>query len=116
MEIKILTPDEYRLLDMVPEPDRVLLNPENTWVVGAIENGRLVGRLVALSLPHIECAWIDPAHRNGLLLQRMESALTWKLKTLGAGLAIAFAVDPKMESYCRRLGYLQFATAWRKEM
>lgn len=115
-EIQILTPDQYRLLDAVPEPDRVLLSPTNTWVAGAINDGRLVGRLVAVSLPHIECAWIDPAHRNGRLLHGMESALTGKLKALGAGIAIAFAVDQKMETYCRRLGYSQFATAWRKDL
>ena len=116
MEIRILKPEEYHLLDDIPAPDAVRLNPENTWVVAAVEDGRVIGRLVALSLPHLEGAWIAPEHRGRTIGAQMESVLTDKMKELGASLVMAYATDETMESYLTRLGYSRLATAWRKDI
>lgn len=116
MEIRILKPEEYPLLDSVPQPDSVKLDPANTWVAGAFDGEKLVGRLVALSLPHLEAAWIDPQYRDGLTAARLEKAMIEKLKELGAGCVIAFAVNERIESYLARLSYEKLATAWRKEI
>lgn len=116
MEIKILAPEEYHLLDEIPEPDAVKLDPSTTWVAAAIEDGKIVGRLVALSLPHIEAIWVEEKHRGSTIGVRLESLLTKKLEELGAGLVMAYAVNDKMESYLQRLGYTKLATAWRKDL
>ena len=116
MDIRILEPHEYKLLDCIPAPDGVKLDPENTWVAAAIDDGKLVGRLAAISLPHIEAAWIDQGYRGSMIGVRMETLLEQKLKELGANLVLAFAVDETMESYLQRLGYQKIATAWKKEI
>ena len=116
MEVRVLKPEEFGLMDQIPEPDRIELNPDNMIVVGAFIDNRLIGRLVAIALPHIEGAWISSDYRSGLVLARMDDLLVRHLKLLGAKSVAAFAVNPKMENYCRRLGYLEFATAWKKEV
>ncbi len=116
MEVRLLRAEEYPLLDAIPEPDRVILSPDNTMVAAAFDKGRLVGRLVLINVPHIECGWIDPAYRNGTLPQRAEWLLVNILRSLGAQKAFAFATDERMEDYIRRLGYERFATAWIKEI
>ena len=116
MDIRILEPHEYKLLDCIPAPDGVKLDPENTWVAAAIDGGKLVGRLAAISLPHIEGAWINPECRSGLILRRMEETLVSKMKQLGAGCVAAYAINKNIEQYLERSGYRQFATAWIKEI
>lgn len=116
MEIKILAPEEYGLLDAIPAPDAVKLDPVNTWVAVAMKDGKIIGRLVALSLPHFEAAWVAPEHRGGTAGARMEKALTEKMTELGATLVMAYATDAEMESYLTRLGYTRLATVWRKDI
>jgi hypothetical protein len=113
IEIRILKPEEYHLLNGTPGEAFL---PENTWIAAALTDGDCIGHLVALSLPHIEGAWIKEGYRGGTMGYRLHSAVTDKLKELGASCAIAFAVNTKMESYLSRLGYKQFATAWRKDI
>ena len=113
---RLLNPEEFGLLDGIPEPDRVKVEPERTICAASFDNGKLVGRLLALSVPHIECAWIDPDCRNGLVLGHMERLITKRLKSLGASLALAVAVDARMEDYVSRLGYTRLGTIWKKEI
>lgn len=118
MDIRLLRADEYsKLSSDIPEPYAVTLSPDNTIVAAVLDDaGKVKGRLVLINLPHIECAWLDPEIRGGIALARMEALLIEKLKELGAGLALAFAVDEQMESYISRGGYTKFATAWKKEI
>ena len=117
LTVRFLRPDEYNRLNIgVPADQSVSLDPDTSLVAVAEDGGRVVGRLVAIALPHIECAWIDEAHRGATLLARMENALIEELKQRGASRVLAFAVDDKMESYCHRRGYRKFATAWEKEI
>lgn len=90
--------------------------PDNSAVAAILDEGKVKGHLVLISLPHIEAAWIEPGYRNGFALYQMEELLIKRLKELGSNLALAFAVDEQMESYIKRLGYQQFATAWKKEI
>ena len=116
MEIRILKSDEYDLLDELPDPDKIKLSPNNTIVAVALDGDKIVGRLAILNLPHLELLWINPEYRNGLILRRLEQTLINKLKNMGAGLALAFAVNKKMESYLSRLDYTEIATVWKKEL
>lgn len=116
IQIRLLNADEFALLDSVPEPDKAALKPENSIVAVATLEGKLIGRIAAVSLPHIECVWIMPVYRGGVLLGRLEKVLECELKTRGATLAMAFAVNEQMENYCRRLGFQRFASAWRKDI
>jgi len=114
--IRLLGADEYSKLLNVPESDRGALKPENS-IVAIAENGSgLVGSLAAVSLPHIECAWIAPHYRGGTLFWRMERLLLDELKRRGAALALAFAVNAIMEDYCQRFGYRKLGTVWMKEI
>lgn len=116
METRMLKPEEYGLMDSIPEPNAVRLDPANTWVVAGFDGGRLVGRLIAINLPHLECLWIDEEHRKSTLGYTMERMMIERLQSIGAKKVLAFAVDEEMEDYCRRLGYQKFATAWEKEI
>lgn len=112
MEVRVLEPEEYGTLTL---PDKTVV-PSWAIAVGAFDSDRLVGRLVGISLPFIECAWIDPDYRNGTVGGRLECAVRAKLKELGASLALAIAVDGQMEDYLARLGYTKFGTVWKKEL
>ncbi len=116
MKVRFLGAGEYGLLDAIDGPHRVQLDPANTLVVGAFDDGRLVGRLVALNLPHIEAVWIAPEHRKGLLLGWMVRLMTCKLRSLGARISLAIGVDKTMEDYLDRLGYSKLGTIWKKEI
>jgi hypothetical protein len=116
MEIRILKSDEFALLDSIPYPDAVKIDPDNTIVAAVIKDGKLKGRLVLLNIPHLEAAWLAPEIRNGIALARMETLLIEQLKKLGAKIVLGFAVNDKMESYFKRRGYEKFASAWKKEI
>jgi hypothetical protein len=116
MEVRLLNAGEFPLLDEIGGSDKATLSPDSSIVAAVLEDGKIKGRLALVNLPHIEAAWIAPEFRNGTALARMESLLTEKLKSLGAGTVLALAVDEKMESYIDRLGYRKLATAWIKEI
>ena len=112
--VRLLKSDEYDLLKQIPAEHRAEITPDNTIVAASFEGDKLVGALVLINLPNIECAWVHPEQRSGTLLGRMESLLIDKLRELGARKVIAFAVNEQMEDYTKRLGYARFASAWIK--
>lgn len=116
MQYRILKPEEYDLLKSIPEPDAVKVNPNNTFVAAAFDEKKIVGRAVAISLPHIEAIWVDPEYRKGMIGKKLHSMIADTLQEHGAKLLIAYAINKKMESYLQRLGYSQLATAWIKEL
>lgn len=116
IEVRLLKAEEYGLMDEIPVSDRVKVTPDNTMVAGAFEGNRLVGRLILVNVPHLECVWIAPEYRGATILKRMTRLLTHHLGKLSASKAFAFAINEQMEDYCRRLGFRRFATAWMKEI
>lgn len=117
MDVRLLSPDEYRLLENIPAEQRERLTPENSAVAGAFDDGgRLVGSMLLITVPHMECPWIDPQYRGGTLFARMEDVLVNKLRSLGSGKVFVFPVFQKMEQYLLRWGYRLRGTVWEKEI
>jgi hypothetical protein len=116
MEIRWLAADEYGKLDQIPADHAAQLNPDNTLVAVAVEDDRIIGRAVLISLPHLECIWVDSDHRNGTLGARLESFCAEKLAGLGARQMLAVAVNDKIADYLKRLNYSHLGSIWIKEI
>jgi N-acetylglutamate synthase-like GNAT family acetyltransferase len=116
MEIRWLRFDEYHKLDSIPNHDSVSLNPDNSLVVVAVKDEEIIGRMVIINLPHIECAWVAPEHRGGILASSLEKACINRLKELGASKMLAIAINEEIESYFDRRGYKKLGTVWIKEI
>jgi hypothetical protein len=114
MQLRWLKADEYETLAKIP--DKADLSPENTLVAVAVQDEKIVGRMVLISLPHIECAWVAPEHRGGILAARLETFCEQRLASLGASKMLAIAVDEKIESYFKRRDYVRLGTVWMKEI
>jgi len=120
LDVRILNENEYGLLDSLPEDQRVNLDGRGGLIAAAFDDGKLVGRLALVMMPHIEFLWFDPDYHKSYVADRlgiaMEELLLVRLKELGAKLVVAFAINETVEKICQRRGYEKFATAWRKEI
>ena len=100
-EIRVVTGKE---MQGIPQPDGVS-GPEFAEFVGAFEDGKLVGRIGALRLAHLEGTWVAEKYRKSLLPYRMFRFMETTLKGAGLTHVLAFSADPVVTDYLQRLGY-----------
>jgi GNAT superfamily N-acetyltransferase len=115
MTIRRLAPDEYGVLTDIA--DGFMPNPNNSIVIAAFDNDKLVGRTCFLQMGHIEGTWVDKQHRNGFIGFRMLKALEKEAYGHGFTTSLAYAADEQVEKYLERLGYMkQPLSIWAKEL
>jgi hypothetical protein len=112
IELGILMAEDARKIDPegFPWPDKSL-------VIFAAKQGKVVGRLGMLDLPHLEGPWVHEAERGGTVLSRLESKAEEVLKHLGNNAAFAYQLhaQPEIGDYLRRLGFtLMPINIWTK--
>ena len=114
MEVRELTPEEIvaaREIDGVEFPAEALM-------LGAVDaDGKVVGRIVLMSLLHIEGTWVDEAHRGGSLAVRLVRKAENMLADNGFTSAIAYTSEeqPEIGEYLQRFGYSRLPlTIWQK--
>lgn len=103
MEIRLLQPDEVALAEAV---DGITL-PPGTLVIGALNDGKLVGRITLMSLIHLEGTWVDEAYRGGSTAARLVKRAEEVLAGGGVTSAWAYTPDaqPEVGDYLKRFGY-----------
>lgn len=103
MVIRALAPEEYGCLTQVEEG--VVPDPENSRVVVAIDNDKVVGRAMIVAMPHLEGTWVAPDARGGTVGYRLERAVCEEAREAGLKKLMAFSTDPKHTQYLQRLGW-----------
>ena len=86
------------------QPDEIQW-PESSNFVGAFEEGKLVGRIGAMSVVHLEGTWVEEKYRKTMLPYRMFSFMEGRLKDAGLTHVLAFSASPVITDYLERLGY-----------
>lgn len=114
MEIRELTPNE---IIAARDIDGVEFPPESVMLGAVDADGKIVGRIVLMSLLHIEGTWVDEAHRSGSLAVRLVRKAENLLADNGFTSAIAYTADvqPEIGEYLERFGYSRLPIAiWQK--
>lgn len=80
-------------------------DPDNSIAVVAEDQGKIVGRMFLVAMPHIEGTWIHPDKRNGTIAYRLEKAMSEEAKRRGIPMLLAYVPTPEVAGYMQRLGY-----------
>lgn len=104
MTVRVLDGDRSCLAG-VPQPDPATVMPPGKTRTVVVEDGGLVlGTMSVLTVPYIEAAWINPAHRNGGVARALLRA-TWALANSdGNAWGFGVAADEAMYRTLTRLG------------
>lgn len=79
--------------------------PETSVVIFAKNNDKIIGQVMVVVQPHIECLEIDKEFRNGLVLLQLIKLAEKVVKDLGKETALSFISDENTINYAKRLGY-----------
>ena len=113
MNLLVLDRADFDLLGEAP--DGAIPDSDYTLAVAAFDEGKLVGRMFLVALPHLEAPWIREDKRGGTLGARMEAMLVKRAEHFGLKRTFAFAVNEEIEDYLKRLGYEKTGyTVWEK--
>jgi hypothetical protein len=106
-EVRVLTGEELKAVRVPGAPPW----PEDTVVLAACTpEGRIVGQLAMIALPHLEGLWIDPDFRGGHLLKSLVGGMEQLGKVLGRTHLFAFVPEDssEVEDYTERLNFNRF--------
>ncbi len=92
--------DALRKIDDGYRPD-----PASSIVIVAKENGEIVGRMMLLSLVHLEGTWINPRLRRGYVLVKMMKEMEKQAYEAGVRTMFAYSMNEHVSDYLARLGY-----------
>lgn len=113
-EIKVLTGVEARSVDPSGLPW-----PDTSEVICAFEDGKLVGRIGYIFLPHMEATWVAEEKRGGTLAFRLVKAMEKLVAASGSPAVFAYAYDqqPEVGEYLQRIDYQKLPlTIWMKNV
>ena len=101
--VERLPVDEYDSLLSIEEgyvPD-----PEHSIAVVAKDGGEIIGRMMLLSVAHVEAAWINKRFRSGSILERMTKEIEDQARAAGIKTVFVYSETHDMDDYIQRLGY-----------
>lgn len=115
--IRPLTTEEFHLAS---GPEGVEW-PKSAVILGAFRDGKLVGRIGTLILPHIEGLWVDENEREcgGQIARELHKQIEEASKLLGRPHIFAYVPNthPGMAAHLSREGYSQLPlTVWGKNL
>lgn len=115
MEIRRLEPNEWGVLDRFP--DGFKPDPGNSIAVVALnKDGKPVGRMTLVVMPHLEGTYIDLDERGGFLGYRLQKAIEKEARNLGVKKYFAYC-EPEHGQYLERLGYKKLnLEVWEKDV
>lgn len=115
MIVERLKDEEFEVLTKIDDGFRP--DPASSIVIVARENGAIVGRMMLLSLVHLEGTWIDPTHRCGRILVKMMKEMEKQAYEAGVRTMFAYSGSADVSDYLGRLGYKQSPlTIFEKEL
>ena len=103
---RILPPEEWPRLAGT-EADTVWhrLDPVNTRVVVVERDGQIVGTWLALRAVHVECLWIDHAHRHvSGISRRLLMAMRRVVQDWGASAVLTHALTNEVRGLIQHAG------------
>lgn len=103
MIVERLPDTEFEALTKID--DGYMPDPATSIVIVAKECGEIVGRMMLLSLVHIEGTWISESHRSGRVLVKMMKEMEKQAHQAGVRTLFAYSGDDKVSDYLVRLGY-----------
>ena len=106
-EIRVLTGEELKAVRVPGAPPW----PEDTVVLAACTpEGRIIGQLAMIAVPHLEGLWIDPDFRAGRILGSLVKGMEELAKALGRTHLFAFVPEDssEVEDYTERLQFRRF--------
>ena len=116
MEIRVLTTEDE--IQQAEALDGVRFPRENSIFIGAINSdGKVVGRIVLMSLVHLEGTIVAEDYRGSSAAIRLVAEAEQTLMGLGFNSAIAYTpmADAKIGAYMQRVGYQRFPVeVWQK--
>jgi len=114
-EIRVLEANEYDLLKDTPGGE--FFTPENSIVLIAEDNGKVIARCAIMNVVHAEGTWIQEGRRNGIMLPKLEQALLGKARAVGLKFIHMYASDAMQESVLQRLDWTRLPLSiWAKEL
>jgi hypothetical protein len=115
LEIRVLKPEEYHLLKQAP--DEFIPDPSMSVAVAALEDGKLVGKVLMIIIPHLEGPWIAEKYRSRLMMAQGFNLMIDELRRRGLKKIFAFAANPEIEGYLKRMDFTsEPMTVWSKEI
>jgi N-acetylglutamate synthase-like GNAT family acetyltransferase len=115
IEIRRLHPSEFDLLKGYA--DGFCPDAEKSVALVAENDTHIIGRIFLIAPVHCEGPHVDNAWRGGPLFKRLVDAAELEARSEGVNKLMAYAVDPTMEMYLKRLGYSKMdLTVWSKEL
>ena len=80
-------------------------DPASSIAIVAKNDKEIVGRMLLLSLAHIEGTWIQPEIRRGSILVKLMREMEKQAKLLGLKTLFAYSENEEVDDYLMRLGY-----------
>lgn len=114
IEIRRLEGLEYHKLNQIGDDD-FIPDPEKSIAIIAENEQKVIGKVLLLAPAHIEGIFIEPAWRNGTVMNRLVAAVELEARAEGITKVMAYAKDTEMEHYIERLGYRRMPiSVWAK--
>jgi N-acetylglutamate synthase-like GNAT family acetyltransferase len=115
IEIRRLEASQYDVLPNIA--DGYCPEPAKSIVVIAANESKIIGRIMLLTPAHIEAIFIEPAWRNGIVMNMLVDAIELEARAEGIVKVLAYAADSQMENYIERFGYKKLPlTVWEKNL
>lgn len=104
---RLLPPEEYSKLETVGIPLEALPNPATSLAAVVEEDGRIIGRWLAINVVMFEGLQIEESHRHvSGVARRLQETLIEALKARGIVAAITLITKPEVASLARHAGFI----------
>lgn len=104
--VRKLEPEEYTLVDYGKH-----LDPDESIILGAFVDGKLIGSVAAVCPVHVEGYRVDEEHRGSLAAWLLHKKLVAEMKERGITKLFAYVTCDEHKQYMRRLGYTELPWA-----
>lgn len=104
---RVLPPEEFPRLALVA--DDISPDPKIARVIVGEEAGEIVARSMLMQPVHIEGTWVREDHRGSPLGKMLLDRVEQEAKSCGLQKLFAYALDPLVASYLRRMHYSRSA-------
>jgi N-acetylglutamate synthase-like GNAT family acetyltransferase len=103
IEIERLHPSEFGLLTSIG--DGHVPNPDQSIVVVARNDSRIIARISLMAPTHAEGIYIEPEYRGKMLFSRLMAAVEVEARGEGITELFAYAINTDIGNYLLRTGY-----------
>lgn len=103
IRIERLADENFKILASIEEG---FVPPQGSIAIVASQDDQIVGRMLLVSMAHVEGTWVHEHFRNGTIAARMMREMEKQAASLGLKTIFAYAETEKVGEYIERLGYV----------